>query len=175
MIAALLSLAYASEVGREARLEDAVLSTRGRRNVAMVLWPRILPHTEDPAVEEAAAGVQRKLDAIVRKAAPLLPTQLAPAPQRVCPAGGGCRGLAVGALIGQQGGGCVAVGIIGPAKEGERILVPLAGTVELASTTVPFRSPPEDVVTVRELVPCKELVGRIDEAQMIAALRRQVQ
>lgn len=170
MITALLSLSFAgTEVDH--RLEEAVLQTRGRRSAVMILWPRVLPHVQDAEVDAAAAAVQRRLEEVAREAAPLTPRQTAPPPQRVCPRTG-CRGVSLGVLITQHQGGCAAVGLVNGPLETGTTLVPLAGDVELSSTRIPFRALPEDVVTVRDLVPCRDLPGLLDESSLVSELRR---
>lgn len=153
------------------RMEEAVLQTRGRRSALMILWPRVLPHAEDPEVEAAAAAVQRRLEEIARQAAPLAPRQTAPRPQRVCPRTG-CRGVSIGALIAQEDGGCAAVGLVNARLDGDTHLVPLAGDVELTQPTIAFRALPEEAVVVRDLVPCRDLAGKLDEPSLISAIRR---
>jgi hypothetical protein len=52
-------------------------------------------------------------------------------------------------------------------------MVPWVGLVELRSTRVPFREPPESYVTVKDFAPCGdvlELLRQNDQA-VIAALR----
>ncbi|MCB9693643.1 MAG: hypothetical protein H6736_17660 [Alphaproteobacteria bacterium] len=173
MIPLLLALAASAGTQDDRRLEDAVLQTRGRKGAVVVLWPRVIPATDDADVKAAAGAIQRRIDEAIRKTAPMAPRVMAPAPQRVCPRGG-CREASVGVLIGHQDGGCVAVALVNPPGESPTELVPLAGDVELRSPTVPFRAPPEEAVIVRDLLPCTQIAGSMDEAKLVAAVRRWV-
>jgi hypothetical protein len=174
MIALLTGLALAQSPADDAHLRDAVLTTRGRRGAVMVLWPRVVPHAASAELEATAGAVQRRLDGVVSKAFPLVARQLAPAPQRVCARPRGCKGPTVGVLIGQEGGGCVAVGWVGEPGTGPMHLVPLAGEVTLSASTLPFRAHPEDAVTIDEFVPCATLAGELDGQALVPLLRRHV-
>lgn len=171
MIALWVSLALGQD-SADSHLRNAVLETRGRRGTLMVLWPRVIPRTDAGELDAVAGTVQRRIDAIVSKTLPLRPRQLAPAPQRVCSRPRGCKGPSVGVLIGQSGGGCVAVGWVSGPGAGPQYLVPLAGEVTLSTSTLPFRAHPEDAVTVREFVPCDTLAGAIDPAALVPTLRK---
>ncbi len=155
-------------------MERAVLQNRGRRGMVTVLWPRVVPFEDQGEIASTAGRIQRWVDAVVRDVAPLLPRRLAPSPQRVCPRGG-CRGHAVGVLLAHHEGGCAAVGLLHePYGRGTR-LVPLAGDLELEEERIPARALPEEVLVVRDLVPCREIVGSLDEAKLVAAMRRWLQ
>ncbi|MEZ4318979.1 MAG: hypothetical protein R3F61_15805 [Myxococcota bacterium] len=153
------------------RLEMAVTTSRGRNDGLVVFWPRIIPSTLDSEVSATAAQLQQRLVDIAKRAAPIAHRDVRPEPERVCPRDRGCRATSLGVLLGQRDGGCVAVALLGPPGTEDLELVPLAGTVELASTTVPFRATPEDAVTVREFVPCSKLQNAIDDSALVLRLR----
>ena len=166
---ALVSMGWASD---GLMLEQAVSTSRGRKGGYVVMWPRVIPHSADSEVHAAAAAVQELMVEVVSKAAPVAHQDIRPEPERVCRRDRGCRGAAVSVLIGHEAGGCVAVGLVNAPGLSAVQLIPLAGEVELASTSVPFRAAPESVVTVREMVPCASLVQAMDTASFVQAVRR---
>ncbi len=149
-----------------------IARSRGIRGGGLVLWPRVVSPAADPQLEDLAAKLQARLQQIAGRVLPPEKVQVRPAPERACPMDGGCRAASVGVLLGAEGGGCVAVAWITPAgDEGATTLVPWGGTVELARTSLAFREAPEGVVTVREYVPCAELLTRLDDAAVQGALQ----
>jgi hypothetical protein len=154
------------------RLELSVSRSRGPTDGVVVLWPRVMPLTLDAEVLAAAAAMQGRMDQTAQRASPLARRELRPDPERVCPKARGCRAASLTVLIGHEAGGCVAVAVIGRPGLEPLELVPLAGSVDLSATTVPFRAPPESVVTVREFVPCSGLVSAVDDTAAVLALRR---
>lgn len=132
----------------------------------VVLWPRVVPRSEDPAVLELAAKVQARLAALAGKAGKDVDRR--PKPERVCPRGTGCTGKSLGAVLAMREGGCAVVAVVGPPGQEPVALVPLAGTVELKSKTVPFRDPPENAVTVSEFANCEKLAKDLDENASLA-------
>lgn len=145
-----------------------VSRTRGRGGGVVVLWPRIVPETEDPAMLALAARLQER----VREAAAVgvVPNRIdvRPAPERVCPMNG-CRATSVGLLLGHQDGGCVALAIVGPPGAEAQRLVPLAGSVGMDDAGLPFREAPEGKVVITEFVSCGELEQQLD-AEALARL-----
>lgn len=162
-------LSDAEDLGR---LQEAVTRSRGKPGGITVFWPRVIPAGTDPEVMGVAAALQERLQRIADRAAPVAPRDVRPAPERVCPRERGCRSASLGVLVGHQDGGCVAVALIGRPGAVPVQLVPLAGQVELASPTVPYRAPPESAVVVREFVPCGRLVDAVDDTAAVLALRR---
>jgi hypothetical protein len=159
------------EAARLRRLESAVSQSRGKKGGLVVMWPRVIPATLDREVAAQAAVMQSRLVGIAERAAPVAHRDVRPEPERVCPRDKGCRAVSVGMLVGQRDGGCIAIGLLGRPGLTERELVPMAGQVELATDTVPFRASPEDAVTVREFVPCSQLGEKLDDAALVLRLR----
>jgi hypothetical protein len=144
---------------------DEVSRSRGRGGGVVVLWPRIVPETEDPEVLDLAARLQRRVQEAV--SAGVVPNRIdvRPAPERVCPMHG-CRASSVGLLLGHQDGGCVAVAVVGPPGPEPQRLVPLAGRVQMDAAGLPFREAPEGRVVITEFVPCAELELGLDPAAL---------
>jgi hypothetical protein len=124
----------------------------------VVLWPRIVPRSEDPATLAMAEQVESRLAALARKTAGDS-VDKRPSPERVCPKDGGCRAASVGAVIAVKDKGCALVAVVSAPGIGPQKLVPWAGTVKLRSSEAPFREPPENEITVTEFVPCEKLVA----------------
>lgn len=142
---------------------------RGKKDGVVVLWPRVVPETDDALVNQVAASLQKAVAEAASGLAPPERTSVRPSPERVCPREG-CRSTSVSVLLGQQGGGCAAVALIGPPGPEAQRLIPLAGAIDMAGPGVPYRDPPEDHVVIREFVPCGELVGKLDLESLRAAL-----
>ena len=172
MIALLATMALADDAVELRRLELSVSESRGRNGGVVIFWPRVIPATLDNEVSSLAAELQSKLIDVATRATPLAHRDIRPSPERVCPRDRGCKAVSLGVLIGQQDGGCVAVAVLGPPGVADLELIPLAGVVELASTQVPFRSPPEDVVTIREFVPCSTLPEVLDDSGLVMRVRQ---
>jgi hypothetical protein len=142
---------------------------RGKKGGVVVLYPRLVPETDDPTVRAVAAGVQ---EALAAQAATLVPPEKVdarPSPERVCPRDG-CRAVSVSLLLGQMSGGCAAVALVGPPGPEPQRIVPLAGTVDVSGAGLPFRDLPENHVVVREFVPCDQLRGALDLPALQRAL-----
>ncbi len=159
--------------GMKGRLKDGTAKHYGNSNDSkeisrsvgapggvVVLWPRIIPRTDDAMVHDIAFKVQARLERIAGKAATSVDRR--PEPERVCPRGEGCRGASLGAVLAVKDKGCAVVAVVGPAGPKDERLVSLAGTVSLRSDTVAFRDPPENNVTVQEFVPCEKLLADLD-------------
>jgi len=131
----------------------------GQPDGIVVLWPRILPRTEDPAILAIAEGIQARLELLSKQSSDSVDRR--PNPERVCPREG-CKGVSVGAVLAIKDKGCAVVASVGPGGPTAVRLVPLAGTVELRSQESPFREPPENAVTVTEFVPCAKLAADLD-------------
>jgi hypothetical protein len=129
-----------------------------------VFWPRVIPRTDDPAIGKLAGELQGKLVTLAAKAAPGRKVDRRPEPERVCPRAG-CDAMTLGVLLVHGGGGCTALGLVSGAGTGEQRIVPWAGVVKLAQDRIPFRDHPENQVTIRDAVPCKDLIGKLAEAE----------
>lgn len=133
----------------------------GQKGGVVVLWPRIIPKSDDPAIADIALRVQNRLARIAEKSSSNVDRR--PSPERVCPRGEGCQAVSVGAVLAVKDKGCAVVAVVGPPGTGNVSLVPLAGTVQLRSDSVQFRDPPESEVTVQEFVPCEKLLADLEQ------------
>ncbi|MEQ1503847.1 MAG: hypothetical protein ABMB14_16520 [Myxococcota bacterium] len=135
--------------------------SRGKANGVVVLWPRVVPETDDPAITDLAKRLQARIQAAA--ATTVIPARIdvRPAPERVCPLSG-CRSTSVGVLLGHQDGGCAALAIVGPPGVESQRLVPLAGKFQMTDAALEFRAAPEGKVTVSEFVPCASLEQALD-------------
>lgn len=139
-----------------------VSRSRGRGGGVVVLWPRIVPETQDPSVVGLATRLQERLLIAATAQAVANRVEIRPSPERVCPLNG-CRATSVGLLLGHQDGGCVALAVVGPPGAETQRLVPLAGKFQMDDAALPFREPPEGKVVISEFVPCVELEQMLDE------------
>ena len=142
----------------------------------VVLWPRVLPRSEDPAVLELARLVQDRLATLARTSGD--PIDRRPAPERVCPKGEGCSAASVGAIVAIKDKGCAVIALVSNPGISPTQLIPWAGRVKLRNPTAVFRDPPENEVTVEEFVPCEKLKADLasnaapgDEAALGAAIK----
>ena len=162
-----LGLVLAATVGVDTAAggDDSTVSrSRGRPGGAVILWPRIVPDTNDPALIDLAVSLQNRLAAMATRNISDRRLTVRPRPERVCPTNG-CRGVSVGVMLGHQEGGCGAIAMVAePDIEVGTQLVPWAGDVDLRSRSIPFRQPPENRLSVREFVPCNELLNYLDDA-----------
>jgi hypothetical protein len=142
----------------------------GAAGGAVVLWPRVVPKTDDPAAKRLARLLQaraaRLAGAALGEGAAI---DVRPEPERVC-ARGGCRGTSVGVWLAKKGDACAAALLVAKPGESPTRIVPLAGRLELHQEEVPFRSPPESQITVRELAPCDALEKALDQGAAGTAL-----
>ena len=91
---------------------DAVSRHRGKKGGVTVLWPRVVPQTDDAQILQLADALQGRLDAMAQASVDPKRVVVRPAPERVCPRSG-CRSVSLGAVLGHQDGGCFAVGLVG--------------------------------------------------------------
>ncbi len=169
----LLGLAIIGTIGADAQAggDDPVVSrTRGKTGGAVVLWPRIVPESTDPQLIDLAAKLQQRLSTMATRQISDKKFSVRPRPERVCPMSG-CKAVALGVMLGHQDGGCVAVALLGePGNEDVTMLVPWAGDVELRARSIAFRQPPEDKLSVKEFVPCEELLNNLDDQAVESAV-----
>ena len=148
---------------------EEVSQSRGKKDGVVVLWPRLVPASDDQAMRLAATGLQA---AVAERAGALVTAERVdtrPEPERVCPREG-CRAVSVSLLIGHQGGGCAVVALVGPPGPEAQRLVPLVGTIDLAGPGVSYRSAPEGHVVVREFVPCEQIREGLDLEPLARAI-----
>lgn len=160
---------WAPEAAAMPGVGTEVSHARGKKDGVVVLWPRVVPETTDPLVNQVASSVQQAVATTVSALVPAERTSVRPSPERVCPRDG-CRAVSVTVMVGHQAGGCAAVALIGPPGPEAQRLVPLAGAIDLAGAGVPYRDRPEDHLVVREFVPCAELTGQLDTETLQRAL-----
>ena len=144
----------------------------GKEGGVVVFWPRVVPRTDDPAIHDVAAGLQKKLTELVAKALPKRERDVRPEPERVCPKTG-CAAMTVGVVLTSKDKGCVAVALVAkPGTEASK-LVPWAGTVELRNDEAAFRAPPESFVTVTDMVSCAKLLDSLakGDAAVVKAIK----
>ena len=147
----------------------------GDEGGVLVLWPRVIPATDDAALHALAEQVQTKLVALAARAAPGKALDVRPAPERVCPQSG-CRASSVGVLLVHQGEGCAAVALIAPPGRSAATMTPWAGEVTLKAQTVPFRGYPESLVKIGDFARCDALVPSLkaQDNTVLEALRSQL-
>ena len=156
-----------ARVGDEAGAE--ISRTRGSSRGIVVLWPRVVPPTDDPAIQDLAGRMRDRLYAAAAKVVPYRRVDVRPSPQRVCPRSG-CRAPAVSVMIGHREGGCVIVGFLHPPGPVDPHPWAIGGQVDLLAT-LDFRDPPERSIVVREFLPCAYVESGFDEAAVVEGLR----
>lgn len=163
----MLVLAAAASLG--AIGSDEISHSRGKAAGVVVLWPRVVPATDDPQIRKLAGMLQERItqQAVSQRGSNLVDQR--PEPERVCPRAG-CRGSSISLMLGHEAGGCVAVAVVGPPGDEQQTLIPLAGRMDIPEPVVAFRSPPEERVVVREFVPCDQLLDAIDTGPLWAAI-----
>lgn len=143
--------------------------SRGKAGGAVVLWPRVVPEAQDPSLDDLATKLQQRLEAIAHRNVSESRTVVRPKPERVCPQEG-CKGVSLSVMLAHQEGGCAAVALVGAPGAEPSVMIPWAGKVVTAGTSLAFRQPPESQVTVTEFVPCGELLTRLDDGAVEAAV-----
>ena len=126
----------------------------------MASRPRIVPFGSVDA--QLARAVQQHAVDLARRAFPGRPLDIRPEPERTCRRAG-CDATALSVVLTQSGTGCMAVASITPPGPVESTLLPWAGRIELRSTQIPFRDPPESYVRVKDFAPCASLVDTMRE------------
>jgi hypothetical protein len=146
--------------------------SEGKEGGVVVFWPRVVPRTDDPAIRELAAGLQKKLGELVAKAVPKRERDVRPEPERACPKTG-CAAMTVGVVLTSKDKGCVAVALVARAGAEPSKLIAWAGTIELKSEEVAFRAPAESMITVTDMVPCAKLLETAakSDAAVIKAIK----
>jgi hypothetical protein len=141
-----------------------VSASAGIAGGVVLLWPRIIPYSEEAPLRPVAAGLQRRLRKIIEKELPGRTIDQRPEPERVCPSAG-CAGVGVGVLLATSKGGCVAVAFTNRPGITETQLAPWSGDMDTKTKTVPFRGKPEEAVTIRDFIPCDDLLNQLEERQ----------
>ncbi|MEN0061496.1 MAG: hypothetical protein AAGA48_05055 [Myxococcota bacterium] len=149
---------------------DEVSRSRGSSRGVVVLWPRVVPETDDPSIRDLADRMQDRLYAAAAKVVPYRRVDVRPAPERVCPREDGCRAPAVSVMIGHREGGCVMLGLLHPPGTQAPIAFTIAGKVEQIEA-LGFRDPPERSVVVREFTSCAYVEATYQESAFVEGLR----
>ncbi len=162
-----LTLALAVALaGRDA---PEISRSRGSSRGIVVLWPRLVPETDDPVLRELAERMRDRLYGAAAEVVPYRRVDVRPEPERVCPLRG-CRGPAVSVMIGHREGGCVVVGLLQPPGPKPPVAWSIAGKVDLTEPLA-FRRPPEKALVVREFTPCAYAEAGFDRKAVVEALR----
>ena len=133
----------------------------GKSGGIVVFWPRVIPKTDDPEIKAIARKLQNKVAGVAEKVVGKKRLDIRPEPERVCPQSG-CKAMTVGVLLTHSGGGCTAIALISGSGKAAAKLAPWSGKVDLKRSSVPFREYPESEVTIRDAVPCDQLVASLD-------------
>jgi len=146
--------------------------SKGAAGGIVLLWPRIIPASAAADAKPLAAQIQQRLGALAQRALPGRPLDVRPDPERVCPRGG-CDGMPVNVVFSRNGNACLVVAVIGNPGETPQRLVPWAGVITLRNDTVPFRDPPESQITVKDYIPCDQVLKVMtdNESFVEAAIR----
>ncbi len=163
---ALWGLALPAHAGGD---DETISRSRGKKGGVVVLWPRIVPQTDDTTVAALGAELQARLTQVANDALDSKMVGVRPEPERVCPLAG-CRAVSLNVVLGHQDGGCFAVGLLGSPQAGSIQLFPLAGSVRASAREVGFRDAPENKLLVTEFVPCDELMNTLDDTKLRSAL-----
>ncbi len=145
----------------------------GEEGGVVVFWPRVIPKTEDAAITSLARDLQKELAGTVKATFTGKAVDVRPEPERVCPRDG-CAAMTVGLLLTHIKGGCAVMALVsGPGKAPQKV-VPWAGLVQLKRDEVPFREPPESDVTIKDAVPCADVMKALEEkkADVVAAMKK---
>ena len=144
----------------------------GEEGGVVVFWPRVIPKTDDVAITSLAGDLQKELAGVVKTTFTGKAVDVRPEPERVCPRDG-CAAMTVGLLLTHIKGGCAVMALVsGPGKAPQKV-VPWAGLVKLKRDEVPFREPPESDVTIKDAVPCADVMKQLEEKKgdVVAAMK----
>jgi len=162
----LLAVAPAALAGSDG---EEISRSRGRKGGVVVLYPRVVPETEDPTVRAVASELQEQLSVVAQRTVDARRVDVRPQPERVCPQEG-CRAASLGVMLAHQGGGCAVLVQVGPPGVNNQQLFPVAGELALRSSLATFRQPPERLATITEFAPCTEVLAGLDLSGVEAAL-----
>jgi hypothetical protein len=145
----------------------------GEEGGVVVFWPRVIPRTEDAALNALAGRLQKELAALAKEAFPGKPIDVRPEPERVCPRDG-CAAMTVGAVLAHVGGGCVVAAVVSESGKAPQRIVPWVGRFDVKREEVPFREHPESEITIRDAMPCGDVGKSFGEkkADVVAQLRK---
>lgn len=152
---------------------DEISRSRGRPDEILVLYPRVVPATDDAAIHALARRAQDRLGRIAASlpSAPVVSQR--PFPERTCPAQG-CRGLSVGLLLAHEAGGCAGVVLVTPRGPSAARLVPWVGRTRPVVLASPWRVAPESEVIIEEFVLCEAAWDAVSDEAVRKALAEAV-
>ena len=139
-----------------------ISTSRGPEGGVVVLWPRVIPSATAARVSEQARSLQRTLRQIVARARPGVAIELRPEPQRACPQAG-CLAIAVSLVLVHREDGCAAAVTVSPPGRVPGRLLAWSHGVQVRSASVPFRSPPESQLSVRDYRRCDSIVSELSQ------------
>lgn len=154
--------------------DPRVSRSAGVEGGVVVLYPRVIPSKHTVPMRAPATAVQRALQSWAAEALPGRPQDVRPEPERVCPRGTGCLGVAVGALLLTDGKGCAVLLRTSAPGKSAQFLTPWVGETKLKKPNpVPFREPPESHVTIYDFQPCAKVAEQLDaqKALIVDAIR----
>ena len=145
----------------------------GEEGGVIVFWPRVIPRTEDAATNALAGSLQKELAGLAKKTFAGKTIDVRPEPERVCPRDG-CAAMTVGLLLTHVKGGCAVMALVSESGKASQRIVPWAGVVELKRDVVPFREPAESEVTIKDAVPCADVLKQLEEKKgdVVAAMKK---
>jgi len=134
----------APEISRSAGVDGGIV----------ILWPRM----KDKALSPIAAQIQQRLVEIAKRALPGRAVDIRPEPERVCPRTG-CKAIAIGAGLLQNGGeACAVIAFVSASGPSDQMIVPWVGDMILKAPVAAFREPPESQVQVKDYARCTTVV-----------------
>jgi len=161
---------YKSEEGKTISKSSAshrgsrVSASRGQEGGVVVLWPRVIPSSDDAQLTQIARGLHKKLEAAARRALPTATdVDVRPEPERVCPQAG-CKAVSVGVLLAHSNAQtCIAVAWVARPGTSPAKLIPWVGKVRKKMNQVPFREPIESGVAVTDFQRCSDVLEQADD------------
>jgi hypothetical protein len=135
--------------------------SEGEEGGLIVFWPRVIPKTDDAEIRGHARELQKRLVDIAGKKFKGK-IDIRPEPERVCPQQG-CKAATLGVLLTHGGGGCTATALVAKPGKSPTRLIPWAGVMTLKKDQVAFREYPETQLSIRDAVPCKDLIDALAE------------
>ncbi len=132
----------------------------GHKGGVVVLWPRIVPPSDDPAAQAIAAKVQARLADLSHRAAGPRDVDVRPAPETRCGPKVGCEATSVSAVIVMKGTTCAVAALIAGPKKAPAHLLPWSGKADFTKDLVPFGESPDALVKVKDFVPCDALLDK---------------
>lgn len=132
----------------------------GPKEGVIVLWPRVIPATDDPGVLALAEKVQQRASELAARTFSGVERDVRPRPERVCPQAG-CKATSFGSVLMHHGDGCaVAAWVAAPGRSPARP-VPWSPGVVAKVATVKFREPVEGALTITDFQRCEDVLDSL--------------